>query len=266
MEMKNVIDEVLEVENVVVENVAENVIEDVAEEVVVDVMDEQTDVVQEPEKPIKKVVTKFTTEKKEVIRIEMPSKNDEGKYEETAIFSKEQFAQMLADAGMEKRSAVGQSSIFYKGDSPDTKVASRTGKEIVKKYLLSRSTVREQILSQFVGITEDDIKENVKSQKLVDWVEPIKMALLVDPELDAMLQDGEDAGKTMQERVATSQKGKIAKLCGVPSEKRNEISNEVLAAHLKTMTSKYGLAAICGIKYKNISPQEVISMIKKRAK
>src|SRR5574344_1498938 len=104
--MKNVIDEVLEVENVVVENVAEDVIENVAEEVIVDVMDEQTDVVPEPEKKIKKVVTKFTAEKKEVIRIEMPEKNEDGKYEETAIFTKEQFAQMLADAGMEKRSAV----------------------------------------------------------------------------------------------------------------------------------------------------------------
>ena len=101
---------------------------------------------------------------------------------------------------------------------------------------------------------------------MVDWVQPIRVALIVDPELDAMLQDGEDAGKTMMERVATSQKGKIAKLCGIPSEKRNEIPDEVLSAHLKTMTSKYGLAAICGIKYKNISPQEVISIIRKRAK
>ena len=105
MEKKNVMAEEME------EVVVNEVINEAANEEVAEIV----------EKPIKKV-TKPTAEKKEVVRVEMPQKNEEGKYGEDSVFSKEQFAQMLADAGMEKRSAVGQSSMFYKGDTPDTKV------------------------------------------------------------------------------------------------------------------------------------------------
>ena len=215
--------------------------------------------------PEKKVYVK---KEKEIVIVDMPEKVEiEGRlvYPLTAVFSKAQFAQMLADANMDARASVGQSSMFFKGADVDTKVLERTGKEIVAKYISSKSKVKNEILCQFEGVSEEDMKENIKTVLLSSWVEPIKLALMVDEELDMMMQDGEDAGKTMQERVATSQKGKIAKLCGVASDKRNEMPDEILSAHLKTMTSKYGLAAICGIKYKNITPQEVISIMRKRA-
>ena len=191
------------------------------------------------------------TKKKEEVIVELPATNENGLFTADTVFTKEQFAQMLKNAGMDARSANGQASIFYKGSSPDVKIESRSGKEIVEKYLASKSKARADILALFDGITDADIKEPIRGKKLADWVDAIKLAFLTDEELSNSYKVGEDAGKSMVERVAPAQKTKISKLL---NKKKEELSDDDLKGQCLSLTSKYGLPALLGIEYRNAQP------------
>ena len=193
----------------------------------------------------------------------MPEKLESGLYSKEVRFTKEQYAQLLKDIGMESRSAVAQSTVFFKGAVVDTKVEFRTGEEIVKKYLSGNSKIKKEIILQFEGMTEEDLKMQPKSVKLSNWIDTLRLAVFIDEDTANLFKSFPNAGKTLLERASKGQKTLASKLYNKQSD---TITEDELKPVVTTMTNKMGIAAILGCEYGDITPQEAISILNNKKK
>lgn len=201
-----------------------------------------------------------TKEEKIVV---MPEKLENGLYSKETKFTKDQYAQLLKDIGMEARSAVAQSTVFFKGVTPDSKVDIRTGEEIVNKYLAGNSKIKKEICMMFDGVSAEDLKIAPKSVKLTNWIDSLRLAVFIDEETSSLFKKYPNAGKSLLDRASKGQKTIAAKVFSVPSEKLTE---DQLRMQVTTMTNKLGIAAILGCEYGDITPQEAISILNNKRK
>lgn len=206
---------------------------------------------------------KAMTATKEVKVVVMPPKNENGLYPKETVFNKEQYAQLLRNTGMESRSCVAQSTVFFKGAQPDTKVESRTGHEILKKYLSGNSKIKKEICLLFEGMTEEDLKMAPKSVKLSNWIDTLRLAVFIDEATANLFKSFPNAGVPLVERAAKGQKTMVAKLYNKTSD---QVTEDELRVSATTMTNKMGIAAILGIEYGDITPQEAISILNNKKK
>ena len=182
----------------------------------------------------------------------MPEKTD-GKYIDVE-FSKDQLKQLLVESGMESRSAAGQATVLWKQANP------WTSKMLVKHYAASKSKIKESLMA-LLGASEEEIGE-AKTKKGHDTgslIENIKLGLAILPELDAKLRSMEGNGKPLWDRIVKSQQTKYLRIAG-----KDEITEgELKCLILNSPTSKYGIAALLGEEYGNVSLADVATMIKK---
>ena len=201
--------------------------------------------------------------KKEEKIVVMPDRLENGLFSKETRFTKDQYAQLLKDIGMEARSAVAQSTVFFKGTAPDSKVDIRKGEEIVNKYLAGNSKIKKEICMMFDGVSAEDLKIAPKSVKLTNWIDSLRLAVFIDEETSSLFKKYPNAGKTLLERASKGQKTIAAKVFSVPSEKLTE---DQLRMQVTTMTNKLGIAAILGCEYGDITPQEAISILNNKRK
>lgn len=206
---------------------------------------------------------KPVTKEKEKKVVVMPEKLESGLYSKETKFTKEQYAQLLMETGMEARSCVAQSTVFFKGTVVDTKVEFRTGEEIVKKYLSGNSKIKKEITLQFEGMTEEDLKMQPKSVKLSNWIDTLRLAVFIDESTANLFKSFPNAGKTLLERASKGQKTLTSKLYNKQPE---TITEDELRIAVTTMTNKMGIAAILGCEYGDITPQEAISILNNKKK
>ena len=198
----------------------------------------------------KKFTNKSKTEEKAII---MPEKTENGTYVDVT-FDKEQLKQLLIEAGLEARSASGQATVLWKQASP------WTSQMLVKHYAASKSKIKASIMA-LLGANEEEISE-AKSKKGHDTgslIENIKLGLAILPELDAKLKTMEGNGKPLWDRIVKSQQTKYLRIAG----KEEITEGELKCLILNSPTSKYGIAALMGEEYGNVSLQDVSMMIKK---
>ena len=197
---------------------------------------------------------KFTNKKtEEKAVITMPEKTD-GVYSNVTFDNKDQLKQLLIEAGMESRSAAGQSTVLWKQASP------WTSKMLVGHYAASKSKVKGNIMT-LLGASEEEIDES-KTKKGHDTgslIENIKLGLAILPELDAKLKTLEGNGQPLWDRIIKSQQTKYLRVAGKDSITEGELKCLIL----NSPTSKYGIAALLGEEYGNCSLQDVHMMIKK---
>ena len=197
----------------------------------------------------KKLTNKSKTEVKAVI---MPEKEN-GTYS-NATFDKDQLKQLLIEAGMEARSAAGQSTVLWKQASP------WSSKMLITHYASSKSKIKASLMA-LLG-ADDETIEASKTKKGHDTgslIENIKLGLAILPELDAKLKTLEGNGKPLWDRIVTSQQTKYLRIAG----KEEITEGELKCLILNSPTSKYGLPALLGEEYGNISLADVSMMIKK---
>jgi hypothetical protein len=197
----------------------------------------------------KKLTNKSKTEVKAVI---MPEKEN-GTYS-NATFDKDQLKQLLIEAGMEARSAAGQSTVLWKQANP------WTSKMLVGHYASSKSKIKASLMA-LLGADDETIEE-AKTKKGHDTgslIENIKLGLAILPELDAKLKTLEGRGKPLWDRIVKSQQTKYLRMAG-----KDEITEgELKCLIINSPTSKYGIPAVLGEEYGNASLQDVNMMIKK---
>ena len=193
---------------------------------------------------------KKAEEKKAVI---MPSKTNNAYIE--VEFSKEQLKQLLIEAGMEARSASGQATVLTKQASP------WTSKMLISHYASSKSKIKEQILT-LLGADEESIQDSKtrKGHDTASLIENIKLGLAILPELDEKFKQEEGNGKPLWDRIPKSQRTKYLRIAG----KEEITEGELKCLILNSPTSKYGIAALLGEEYGNISLQDASTMIKKK--
>lgn len=206
---------------------------------------------------------KTVTKEKEKKVITMPERLESGLYSKETKFTKEQYAQLLIETGMEARSCVAQSTLFFKGAVVDTKVEFRTGEEIVKKYLSGNSKIKKEIIMQFDGMTEEDLKMQPKSVKLSNWIDTLRLAVFIDSDTANLFKSFPNAGLSLLDRASKGQKTLVAKLYNKQSD---TITEAEIKATVTTMTNKLGIAAILGTEYGDITPQEAISILNNKKK
>jgi hypothetical protein len=206
---------------------------------------------------------KTVTKEKEKKVVTMPEKLESGLYSKETKFTKEQYAQLLIETGMEARSCVAQSTLFFKGAVVDTKVEFRTGEEIVKKYLSGNSKIKKEIIMQFDGMTEEDLKMQPKSVKLSNWIDTLRLAVFIDSDTANLFKSFPNAGLSLLDRASKGQKTLVAKLYNKQSD---TITEAEIKATVTTMTNKLGIAAILGTEYGDITPQEAISILNNKKK
>lgn len=109
---------------------------------------------------------------------------------------------------------------------------------------------------------DDETIEASKTKKGHDTsslIENIKLGLAILPELDAKLRSMEGNGKPLWDRIVKSQQTKYLRIAG-----KDEITEgELKCLILNSPTSKYGIAALLGEEYGNISLADASMMIKK---
>lgn len=196
---------------------------------------------------------KKLTNKKEEVVVVMPEKTD-GTYANSE-FNKDQLKQLLIEAGMDARSAAGQATVLWK------KQASPWASSILMKhYAESKSKIKEKLMA-LLGADEESIKEakTKKGHDAASLIENIKLGLALLPELDAKFKKEPDHGKPLWDRIIKSQQTKLLKMAG-----KDEITEgELKCLIINSPTSKYGLAALLGEEYGNVSLQDASAMIKK---
>ena len=198
----------------------------------------------------KKFTNKSKNEEKAVI---MPEKTD-GVYSNVTFDKKDQFKQLLIEAGMESRSAAGQATVLWKQANP------WTSKMLVGHYAASKSKIKASLMA-LLGADAETIEES-KTKKGHDTgslIENIKLGLAILPELDAKLKTLEGNGKPLWDRIVKSQQTKYLRIAG----KEEITEGELKCLILNSPTSKYGIAALLGEEYGNCSLQDVHMMIKK---
>ena len=198
----------------------------------------------------KKFTNKRKTEEKAVI---MPEKTD-GVYSNVTFDKKDQLKQLLIEAGMESRSAAGQATVLWKQASP------WTSKMLVNHYANSKSKIKASLMA-LLGASEEEIDESKtkKGHDTASLIENIKLGLAILPELDAKLKTLEGNGKPLWDRIVKSQQTKYLRIAG-----KDEITEgELKCLILNSPTSKYGIAALLGEEYGNVSLADVATMIKK---
>ena len=195
---------------------------------------------------------KLTNKKEEAKAVVMPDKTNEMYV--NVEFDKDQLKQLLIEAGMEPRSAAGQSTVLWKQASP------WTSKMLVGHYVASKSKIKTSLMA-LLGVSNEMIEES-KTKKGHDTgslIENIKLGLAILPELDAKLKTLEGNGKPLWDRIVKSQQTKYLRIAG-----KDEITEgELKCLILNSPTSKYGIAALLGEEYGNASLQDVNMMIKK---
>jgi hypothetical protein len=190
---------------------------------------------------------KAVTKEKEKKVVVMPEKLESGLYSKETKFTKEQYAQLLIETGMEARSCVAQSTLFFKGAQPDTKVDVRTGEEIVKKYLSGNSKIKKQIVMQFDGMTEEDLKMQPKSVKLSNWIDTLRLAVFIDADTANLFKSFPNAGLSLLDRASKGQKTLVAKLYNkqsdtITEEEIKEIyqkRNDAFRKNIKNILKKF---------------------------
>jgi len=195
----------------------------------------------------------FSNKKAEEKAVIMPSKTNNAYIE--VEFSKEQLKQLLIEAGMEARSASGQATVLTKQASP------WTSKMLISHYASSKSKIKEQILT-LLGADEESIQDSKtrKGHDTASLIENIKLGLAILPELDEKFKQEEGNGKPLWDRIPKSQRTKYLRIAG-----KDEITEgELKCLILNSPTSKYGIAALLGEEYGNISLQDASTMIKKK--
>ena len=195
----------------------------------------------------------FSNKKAEEKAVIMPSKTNNAYIE--VEFSKEQLKQLLIEAGMEARSASGQATVLTK------QVSTWTSKMLIEHYASSKSKIKEQILT-LLGADEESIQES-KTRKGHDTgslIENIKLGIAIFPELDEKFKQEEGNGKPLWDRIPKSQRTKYLRIAG----KEEITEGELKCLILNSPTSKYGIAALLGEEYGNISLQDASTMIKKK--
>ena len=195
---------------------------------------------------------KLTNKKAEEKEIVMPEKVD-GVYT-NATFDKDQLKKLLVEAGLEARSASGQATVLCK------QASTWTSSMLIKHYASSKSKIKESMMT-LLGASEDEIGE-AKSKKGHDTssiIENVKLGLAILPELDAKLKTMEGNGKPLWDRIVKSQQTKYLRIAG----KEEITEGELKCLILNSPTSKYGIAALMGEEYGNVSLQDVSMMIKK---
>ena len=197
---------------------------------------------------------KFTNKKQEKQKVViMPEKTENGIYVD-ATFDKDQLKQLLIESGMEARSAAGQATVLWKQANPWT-----TGM-LVKHYASSKSKIKASLMA-LLGASEEEIGE-AKSKKGHDTsslIENIKLGLAIMPELDTKFKEAEGNGQPLWDRIVKSQQTKYLRIAG----KESITEGELKCLILNSPTSKYGIAALLGEEYGNISLQDAATMIKK---
>lgn len=195
---------------------------------------------------------KLTNKKAEKAVVIMPEKTD-GVYTNTE-FDKDQLKQLLIEAGLEARSAAGQSTVLCK------QASTWTSGMLVKHYAASKSKIKASLMA-LLGATQEEIVE-AKSKKGHDTsslIESIRLGLAIMPELDAKLRQGQDNGVPLWDRIPKSQRTKYLQMAG----KEEITEGELKCLVINSPTSKYGLAALLGEEYGNASLQDVSTMIRK---
>ena len=195
---------------------------------------------------------KLTNKKAEKQAVVMPEKKS-GVYS-SVEFNKDQLKQLLIEAGMEGRSAAGQSTVLWKQANPWTSAM------LINHYSSSKSKIKTSLMA-LLG-ADDETIEASKTKKGHDTgslIENIKLGLAILPELDAKLKTMEGNGKPLWDRIVKSQQTKYLRIAG-----KDEITEgELKCLILNSPTSKYGIAALLGEEYGNASLQDVNMMIKK---
>ena len=194
---------------------------------------------------------KLTNKKQENAVIEMPQKEN-GAYV-SADFNKDQLKQLLIEAGMEPRSAAGQATVLCK------KASTWTSDMLIKHYASSKSKIKASLIA-LLGASEEEISEaTAKKRDTSSLIENIKLALAILPELDEKLKTLEHNGKPLWDRIPKSQRTKYLRMAG-----KDEITEgELRCLIINSPTSKYGLPALLGEEYGNISLADANTMIKK---
>lgn len=197
-----------------------------------------------------KKFTNKTEEKKTVVA--MPEKTN-GTYSNVS-FDKDQLKQLLIEAGMEPRSAAGQSTVLWKQASPWTSAM------LINHYASSKSKIKQSLMT-LLGADDETIEasKTKKGHDTSSLIENIKLGLAILPELDAKLKTLEGNGKPLWDRIVKSQQTKYLRIAG-----KDEITEgELKCLILNSPTSKYGIAALLGEEYGNISLADASMMIKK---
>jgi hypothetical protein len=195
---------------------------------------------------------KLTNKKQENAVIEMPQKEN-GAYV-SADFNKDQLKQLLIEAGMEPRSAAGQATVLWK------QTHQWNSAMLIAHYANSKSKVKTNVMT-LLGADEQSIEasKTKKGHDTGSLIENIKLGLAILPELDEKLRSLEDNGKPLWDRIPKSQKTKYLRIAG-----KDEITEgELKCLILNSPTSKYGIAALLGEEYGNISLADANTMIKK---
>ena len=191
---------------------------------------------------------KLTNKKEEKQPVVMP------KDYTNAEFDKSQLKQLLIEAGMDARSSAGQATVLWKQASP------WTSKMLIGHYASSKSKIKASLMA-LLGASEEEIGEakNKKGHDTVSLIENIKLGLAILPELDAKLKTLEGNGKPLWDRIIKSQQSKYLRMAG-----KDEITeSELKCLIINSPTSKYGLPALLGEEYGNVSLQDVSTMIKR---
>ena len=191
---------------------------------------------------------KLTNKKEEKQPVVMP------KDYTNAEFDKSQLKQLLIEAGMDARSSEGQATVLWKQASP------WTSKMLIGHYASSKSKIKASLMA-LLGASEEEIGEakNKKGHDTVSLIENIKLGLAILPELDAKLKTLEGNGKPLWDRIIKSQQSKYLRMAG-----KDEITeSELKCLIINSPTSKYGLPALLGEEYGNVSLQDVSTMIKR---
>ena len=183
----------------------------------------------------------------------MPEKTN-GVYSNVTFDNKDQLKQLLIEAGLEGRSAAGQATVLWKQASP------WSSKMLIGHYASSKSKIKQSLMA-LLG-ADDEAIEEAKTRKGHDTgslIENIKLGLAILPELDAKLRSMEGNGKPLWDRIVKSQQTKYLRIAG-----KDEITEgELKCLILNSPTSKYGIAALLGEEYGNISLADASMMIKK---
>ena len=197
---------------------------------------------------------KFTNKKQEKQKaVIMPEKTENGTYVNTE-FDKEQLKQLLIEAGMEGRSAAGQATVLWKQANP------WTSKMLISHYASSKSKIKASLMG-LLGADDETIEasKTKKGHDTSSLIEHIKLGLAIMPELDAKLKTIEGNGEPLWDRIVKSQQTKYLRIAG----KEEITEGELKCLILNSPTSKYGIPALLGEEYGNISLQDAATMIKK---
>lgn len=195
-----------------------------------------------------KKVKVFTNEKKKEEKVVMPQDY------KNAEFDKAQLKQLLIEAGMDARSAAGQSTCLYK-----IQASAWSTNSLIAHYSMSKSKVKEQILN-LLGASGEQIREAriKKGNDNSSLIDNIKLGFAMFPEIAESLKSGEDAGIPLWDRINSSQRSKLLNVNG------GQLTEGELKCLLISGVSKYGLAAAFGEEYISISLQDAYQIIKKK--